>query len=245
SLSAQGDFQLNWTCAPLCMPETSNDECVSATTITVGTDMLAQNTCATPSLGVAYPSCGSSFGTFFDSWYKFNSGSDTLLQIGTVGQDGAVVGYALYTGTCGSLTQVSALCSTTGALANRTVLADTDYYLRVFSTSASTRGNFNLIVRKVCNTVTGVTASNITHESATINWTASTSAHASGYEYEIRTSGNPGSETGLLTSGSTEEGATSVNLTNLPESSTIRVFVRAVCGNYASNWTTVYTFATP
>src|SRR5690606_41258951 len=78
-----------------------------------------------------------------------------------------------------------------------------------------------------------------------MSWTASTSGHASGYVYELRTSGAAGSgETGL---GHTAEATdTSVTFSELTEQTTYQIYVRTVCGDEDfSNWTSSSSFTLP
>jgi len=99
-------------------------------------------------------------------------------------------------------------------------------------------------VAPTCLKPADVAASAITTTTATLNWTASGSNPASGYEYEIRTSGAAGSgATGLATSGTTTAGTTTASLTALVNSTTYTVYVRANCGSGDfSDWTAAYTF---
>ena len=97
-----------------------------------------------------------------------------------------------------------------------------------------------------CNVPSAVNASAITTTAATIGWTAASPAPASGYQYEVRTSGAAGSgATGLVTSNSTAAGVVTANLTGLTAATTYTVYVRANCGSgNLGNWTAAYTFTT-
>ncbi|WNM18785.1 GEVED domain-containing protein [Flavobacterium capsici] len=236
------DIVLTLTCTPACTPATGNDECATAATVLVGTPLNTNNTCATPSAD-SYPTCGSSFGTFYDSWYTFNSGSNTVLEISAIPTSTALVGYAVYSGSCGSLTQVS--CTTSGAAANITLTANTVYKIRVFSTSTANRGDFTLRVKIPCLNPTGLTVTGQTTTSATLNWSAPASLPGSGYEYEIRTSGAAGSgATGLVASGTALSGSVSVTINTLDAGTLYTAYLRAVCGpDDTSSWSSV-NFAT-
>src|SRR5690606_22814356 len=78
-----------------------------------------------------------------------------------------------------------------------------------------------------------------------MSWTASTSGHASGYVYELRTSGAAGSgETGLVHTAETTD--TSVTFSELTEQTTYQFYVRTVCGEEDfSNWTSSSSFTLP
>ncbi len=246
SLSATGNFAMNITCAPICTPATVNDECANATPVSVSpTGVASSNLCATPSIGVAFPSCDSSFATYFDAWYSFNSGSNTVLEISAIVGSGPVVGYAVYSGTCAALTQVG--CNTIGSASNITLTANTDYLIRVYSKTAVSRNSYTVTVKVPCLPATGITTSNVTTTTATISWTASASLPSNGYEYEIRTSGAAGSgATGLFTSGTTAAGVTTANITGLASGGvTYSVYVRASCAaGDNSPWAGPTTFVT-
>lgn len=79
------------------------------------------------------------------------------------------------------------------------------------------------------NTVAATTA--IGSTTATINWTASASAPANGYEWEVRSSGNGGTGfTGLAASGVVAAGVLTENVTGLAANTAYTVWVRANCG---------------
>ncbi len=83
-----------------------------------------------------------------------------------------------------------------------------------------------------------IKTSNITTTGVTISWNASLASGVTGYEYEIRTSGAPGSgATGLVTSGTTT-GATTANVTGLTGATTYYVYVRSICGTSKGIWST-------
>lgn len=82
-----------------------------------------------------------------------------------------------------------------------------------------------------------IAISNITGTAATISWNASVGAGVTGYEYEVRSSGAPGSgATGLAATGTTT--ALSVNVTGLTGATDYTVYVRSVCGSAQGPWTT-------
>src|SRR5690554_6685725 len=81
-----------------------------------------------------------------------------------------------------------------------------------------------------------IEVSDITANEATISWDPSIDGNVTGYEYEIRTSGDPGSgATGLADSGTTTN--TEVDITGLDDSTTYYVYVRSVCGTSEGMWT--------
>ena len=81
-----------------------------------------------------------------------------------------------------------------------------------------------------------IDASAITGNTATISWDASLATGVTGYEYEIRTSGDAGSgAVGLKTSGTIT--GTSVNITGLDPATQYVVYVRSICGSTNGIWT--------
>ncbi len=85
-----------------------------------------------------------------------------------------------------------------------------------------------------------VTATSSSATTANIGWTAPIAPPASGYQWEVRTSGAAGSgATGLSASGSTAAGVTSATATGLTANTAYAVYVRSNCGAGGfSNWTT-------
>jgi hypothetical protein len=84
-------------------------------------------------------------------------------------------------------------------------------------------------------------ASALTTTSATVSWTESAAPPASGYIYELRTSGAAGSgATGLITSGTTLAGITSANFSSLTPATIYTMYIRSDCGSGDfSSWTNV------
>lgn len=187
SLSNVGNFVLTLECAPLCAPETTNDECAVAANLTIGTPLSTNNTCSSASLGVPIPTGGSNFATYYDSWYTFNSGSNTSLQISVQTGGSASVGYQLYTGTCGgTLTNVSGAVSLTGATVTKTNFeTDTDYFVRVFSTSSATRGDFALLVGLPTTVIAAASCGTTIEEPFYDSFSAVAIAGAQEYEFQI------------------------------------------------------------
>src|SRR5690554_3567671 len=78
---------------------------------------------------------------------------------------------------------------------------------------------------------------NITETTATISWDTSLTTGVTGYEYEVRTEGAPGSgSTGLDASGSVT--GTTASVTGLTGATEYVVYVRSVCGASQGVWTT-------
>lgn len=90
-----------------------------------------------------------------------------------------------------------------------------------------------------------INVSNITTNSATISWDLSLANNTTGYEYEIRTHGSPGSGyVGLIKNAITTQ--TSVNISDLIACSNYTVYVRTICGSSHGDWNpTAQTIVTP
>jgi subtilisin-like proprotein convertase family protein len=147
--SGTGAFVLSLTCTPLCLPVPANEVCAAAQPLTVSTSSCVtasgDNHCAAaPSTN---PSCFSSFATLPDVWYSFVAGSNPIHKLKITYGTATTLGYALYSGTCGALTQVS--CNTNAGsgteinLGSLTVGAT--YYVQVLSDIA-TAGSFDICV---------------------------------------------------------------------------------------------------
>ena len=98
-----------------------------------------------------------------------------------------------------------------------------------------------------CLSPTNLTVSAITQTTSTLNWTASTSTTVTGYEYEVRSSGLPGSgTTGLVTTAIINAPATTANVTGLSAITDYKVYIRSICGTTVGRWTSVgVDFTTP
>ena len=231
TLSATGTFVLNWTCAPLCTPIAGNDECSAATALTIGTGLASNNTCSSGTVGVAYPSCGpNQFATYYDTWYSFNSGAHATLEVSATAVAPAIIGYSVYSGVCGTLTEIA--CQATGTASSVSLAANTVYYVRVWSANALERGSFTVRVKVPCLPPTAVTASNITPSTADLTWTPPVTAPGSGYEYALNTSATP-------PAAGTPTSATSYAASDLVSGTLYYFHVRSVCGaGDVSPWVT-------
>jgi len=123
------------------------------------------------------------------------------------------------------------------------------YYfaIRINATSAPwyiSLDDFRVDLSPSCIAPTGLTASAVTLTSATLSWTASVSLPSAGYEYEVRTSGIPGSG-GAIASGSTGAGITTASVSGLSGNTTYGFYVKSNCGvGGYSPWTGPLTFFT-
>ncbi|MGV3459401.1 MAG: GEVED domain-containing protein [Flavobacterium sp.] len=226
-----------------CNPGSGNDECITAQQIYLGTTE-SHNACSSNSANVSQPSCNTGQTNYYDTWYKFNTGSTTFVDLSLTAASPVGVGYAVYSGSCGSFAQVSGACNSTGGTTSITGLSkNTVYYIRVYSTTRVKRGIFSINLSVPCTMPTGVMITN-TQNSASVNWTASTALPMDGYQYEVRTSGAAGSgNTGLAASG-TASGLSKV-ITGLSENTNYTVYLRSACASASySSWTTGTSFFT-
>ncbi|MDD3004454.1 GEVED domain-containing protein [Flavobacterium sp.] len=90
-----------------------------------------------------------------------------------------------------------------------------------------------------CIAPTDLSVTLVSLSSANLSWNASVSDALVGYQWEVRTSGLPGSgNTGLSASGVTEAGITNAVASNLDLNSTVILYVRALCQEDSySSWT--------
>ena len=112
-------------------------------------------------------------------------------------------------------------------------LEDNKYWLKIYGSNCFHPSDVNLSL------VTGTTA--------TVSWTAPNPAPASGYRYEIRTSGTPGSGgVGLVAAGTKTAGVLSADIAGLIPGTTYFAYVRSNCGGgNISPWTDPVQFTTP
>lgn len=90
-----------------------------------------------------------------------------------------------------------------------------------------------------------LSSNTVTTTSANITWDASPSGSASGYEWEIRTSGAGGSgATGLTASGNTTAATLTASSNTLTANTAYSVYVRTNCGGTYSVWAGPYGFST-
>ncbi|MBT8268919.1 MAG: hypothetical protein KJN59_06810 [Bacteroidia bacterium] len=184
--------------------------------------------------------CG--LGVNRDGWFSFTTAISTT-QVTIQGTSSADLGLALYSGPCGTPTEIA--CVTPGTananLNNIPVTGGTTYYLRVIRTSNggnSMTGNICLFdTTPSCNPPTVNAATGITANSATIDWTAPAPL-PTGYEYVVSTVNTPPGGAGTATTNTSE------NITGLLPSTTYYIFVRSECSGNFSGWDGPVAFTT-
>jgi len=106
--------------------------------------------------------------------------------------------------------------------------------------------DFKLEVGQTCFEPTHLLLSSITANSAIITWNEASPEPASGYQYEVRTSGAAGSgSSGLVVSGSTAQNVDSAFISGLSSNTTYYVYLRSNCGSGDySTWSSSVSFLT-
>jgi hypothetical protein len=95
-----------------------------------------------------------------------------------------------------------------------------------------------------CYRPTNVISSNLAATSVDFSWTAPVSGSTTGYDWELRTNGSPGSgSTGLALSGSAA--GTSVSLSGLMQGFQYKFYVRSSCSGIPGSWTAAVTVTMP
>lgn len=239
-----GEFTLDLTTnAP------ANDACINATNLTVNPDQACGTVTPGSTSGAsqsteAAPSCNA-IGVDDDVWYSF-SATATSQEVKITGAT-SITGFALYSGTCGALTQVSGACGTTvsgtGSFIATGLTISNIYYVRVFSTAVgcSASSSFNVCIGTLpaCPAPTALGSSMITGTSAVLNWTENAGATNWDISYGVAPLANP--NTGTIINTSTKP--YTLNPPLLP-STTYDWYVRSYCGGTPSAWSSKATFST-
>ncbi|RZK11184.1 MAG: T9SS type A sorting domain-containing protein [Flavobacterium sp.] len=104
--------------------------------------------------------------------------------------------------------------------------------------------DFSLDLTPPCVAPTVTAATNVTTSTATINWLASSTVAANGYEYFVTTS-NESPDANTVPTGSVVAGVTSIDLTDLDVSTIYKYYVKAICSDSDSSvWSQAGTFTT-
>ncbi|NUY80790.1 fibronectin type III domain-containing protein [Flavobacterium sp. MAH-1] len=214
----------------------SNDECSTATPLTVTTSCSYSSyttTGATASSGIPAPGCASYSGG--DVWFSATVPANGILTVDT--QTGNITdsGMAFYTGSCGSLSLLS--CdddsSVNGNMSTLTATGltpGTTVYIRVWAYNGAQSGTFGICATTLppCSQTPSLITSTTTLTSANVSWTAASPAPASGYQYYVTTSATPPTA-GTIPTGTVAAGVTSVSLTGLTANTTYYFWVRSYC----------------
>lgn len=127
----------------------ANDNCGNAQALTVSADNSCTNAVAGSTLGATAsvetaPSC-SATGVNDDVWYSFTATQTT--HVISLNNATATTAAAVYSGSCGSLTQVTGACASTNVVAAALTVGNV-YYVRVYTTSTTTGtySNFDICI---------------------------------------------------------------------------------------------------
>ncbi len=189
-------------------------------------------------------------GTSYRLTYKYGNTSTTYTEA-------LSVAYGTTANETGMTTQLADHPAITGNIPNTNVVNFTPpstgtYYVGFKCHSIANQLNLFLDDIKVqveptCEEISGLTVAPTGTGLATLSWTASTSLPANGYQWEVRSSGAPGSgATGLADSGNTPAGTTTATANGLAANTNYSVYVRASCGaDDFSLWSQPTVFVTP
>ena len=129
----------------------SNDNCSGATTLTPGTSCvttagtLAGATVSAPSVS---SSCAGTTGV--DVWYRFTATSAfPTISLSSVGSSICTTNIQLFSGACGSLTEISCVNATSLLAGGTGLTVGNTYYVRIYSSDTYTPGtgwNFNICI---------------------------------------------------------------------------------------------------
>ena len=140
----------------------ANDDCVNAEPLTLGTILSGDNTCSGSTGEPGAASCWTT-GTLNTVWYSVVAPASGQIKIRTTLGSIASTQIAVYSGTCGSLTQVTGACSQTAPTCGSSsynnseltvtgLTSGTTYYIRVDGRNDAI-GTFNITVIDATNTL--------------------------------------------------------------------------------------------
>ena len=147
--SSTGAFVLTTTCVSPCTHPV-NDNCTSAESITITSGTTCSpvggnNTCNSASL--SNPSCDP-FSVINDNWYTATTGNcNSNLTVHITAGTAVGLRAAVYTGTCGSMTQVFCTASISGPFSLSGITPNTTYFIQVYTTN-STPGSYTICINQ-------------------------------------------------------------------------------------------------
>jgi hypothetical protein len=193
--SGTGAFQLTLNCTAPCTPAVTNDDCTTAQALPINfgatcTSTVSGNTnCATAP--ITNPNCFSQFATLPDVWYTLSPSSTEDLQLTITYGTATSLGATLYSGSCGTLTELGCLATvTSGSPVTISGLTPGTYYLQILGPQAN-RGSFTACVTPVvpvCATYAAPANGGTANAAGTtLSWNAASSAN--GYRLYFGTDG--------------------------------------------------------
>ncbi len=228
----------------LLMPPPVNDNPCGAIALPISEEcnnVIGTNENASNTQNVPNPTC--SFYDGSDVWFSVVVPGNGLVTITTSALDISDAGMAVYSAaSCtGPYTQIACdddsgdgfmpLISLTGQTPGATL------YVRVFAYANNEIGTFNICATSPCSApVTTSITVDVVNNTATISW-PSMGPDAS-YNWELRESGTAGSgDIGLIESGTTDAGVTTVTITDLNYLSIYNFYVNTICSaTDTSDW---------
>ncbi|WP_417857111.1 T9SS type A sorting domain-containing protein [Xanthomarina gelatinilytica] len=225
----------------VCPP--ANDTCASAEVAPVGlgscgTSVTGHNAGATDS-GVAQAGCATATYSGGDVWYRFDMpAGETEIEYTRSASVFSTTQVELYSGTCGALVEEGCTTSATASFTGLT--SEATYYLRIYDWGNNDIGSFTFCLNTppTCPVPTSLNATNITVDSADLEWTDN--AGASAWDIEWGTNGFTPTETPNI-----EDTTNPHPLGGLSASTSYDYYVRADCGGGdTSPWVGPYTFTT-
>lgn len=221
----------------------ANDTCASAEVAPVGlgscgTSVTGHNVGATDS-GVAQAGCATATYSGGDVWYTFDMpAGETELVYTRSASVFSTTQVELYSGACGALVEEGCTTSATASFTGLT--SEATYYLRIYDWGNNDIGSFTFCLNTppTCPVPTSLNATNITVDSADLEWTDN--AGASAWDIEWGTNGFTQTETPNI-----EDTTNPHPLGGLSASTSYDYYVRADCGGGdTSPWAGPFTFTT-
>lgn len=220
-------------------PPPANDACANATTLVCNAAAIIGTTLSTVS--ETSPGCGSNYGV----WYTFVGDGTTVTITSTTTFDHSI---AVYTGSCGALTEQSCTDNSTGTETNTfTSVNGTTYYVYIahWDAVSTTTGTFTIGIACIsCAAPTAVGTNTITSNSANVTWTGTGTFIL---EYGL-TGFTPGTGATAGAGGTVINPATSAQaISGLTGSTAYQVYVRKDCTGAGSGYSlnsTVAAFTT-
>ncbi|MBK9176687.1 MAG: hypothetical protein IPM46_10215 [Flavobacteriales bacterium] len=149
----QGAFTLTMACAPPC-PTVENDVCGSATLLTLqspgGCESSLGTTVCAFAPAVPNPPCDP-WANVVDTWYAFNTGTATDLQLIIETGTADLINAALYAD-CGEPVYIACWTEVSGSIALGALPADTELLVRVWNGGGDEAGTFSICVEGNLNT---------------------------------------------------------------------------------------------
>lgn len=145
--AAEGEFALRLTCTPACTP-VENDACADATALTVqppgGCESSTGTTLCAFGTPAPNPPCDP-YANIVDTWYAFNTGWSTDLQLIIEPGSASVVHAALYTA-CGAPEYIECWTEVSGPIDLVGLPQNTDLLVRLWNGGGAEAGTFSICV---------------------------------------------------------------------------------------------------